>query len=45
VESPARKKAAGFFVALCVQDGKEDASAKRENRDASWGIMAAEENF
>jgi hypothetical protein len=45
VESPARKKAAGFLEALCVRDGKDEASVKRGRRDASWRIMAAEDNF
>jgi hypothetical protein len=45
VESPARKKAAGFLEALCVRDGKDEVSVKRGRRDASWRIMAAEDNF
>ena len=45
VESPARKKAAGFLGALCGRDGKDEASVRRGRRYASWRIMVAEENF
>jgi hypothetical protein len=45
VESPARKKAAGFLGALCERDGKDEVRVKRENKGASWRIMAPEENL